>query len=259
MSNSDLMTSERQERIAQMVEDKGRLTVAAISELFEVSEATARRDLAALAAQNLIQRVHGGAMKRRVVATSETPILRRQTDNTEAKRRIGQAAARLVDDGETLLLIGGSTGLAVAHELQHHRHLTIVTDSLLIAGELLNQGQHKTIILGGTIDPDEQAVRGTLSRIILEQLQVDKAIIGTKAVSADWGLSVETPEEAELWRAYIAIAHHVILVTDSSKFRQSALVNVTPMENIHTLVTDTGIDDEILEQLQDKGVYVIIA
>jgi DeoR/GlpR family transcriptional regulator of sugar metabolism len=259
MSHSDLMTSERQQQIAQMVMDKGRLTVAAISELFNVSEATARRDLAALAALNLIQRVHGGAMKRRVVATSETPILRRQTDNAEAKQRIGQAAARLIDNGETLLLIGGSTGLAVAHELYNHQHLTIVTDSLLIASELLQQGQYKIIILGGTIDRDEQAVRGTLSRIVLEQLQVDKAIIGTKAASPDWGLSVETPEEAELWRAYIAIAHHVILVTDSSKFRQSALVHVTAMEDIHTLVTDKGIDEEIYAQLQDKGVYVIIA
>ncbi len=259
MSHSDLMTSERQEQIAQMVEARGRLTVAAISELFKVSEATARRDLATLAAQNLIQRVHGGAMKRHMVATSEAPLLRRRAENAEAKQRIGQAAAHLIDDGETLLLIGGSTGLAVAHELQHHQRLTIVTDSLLIAGELLDQGQHKIIILGGTIDPDEQAVRGTLSRIILEQLQVDKAIIGTKALSPDWGLSVETPEEAELWRAYIAIAHHVIIVTDSSKFRQSALVNVTSMDNIHTLVTDSGIEDEAREQLQDRGVYVIIA
>jgi DeoR family fructose operon transcriptional repressor len=198
-------------------------------------------------------------MKRHMVATSEAPLLRRRAENAEAKQRIGQAAAHLIDDGETLLLIGGSTGLAVAHELQHHQRLTIVTDSLLIAGELLDQGQHKIIILGGTIDPDEQAVRGTLSRIILEQLQVDKAIIGTKALSPDWGLSVETPEEAELWRAYIAIAHHVIIVTDSSKFRQSALVNVTSMDNIHTLVTDSGIEDEAREQLQDRGVYVIIA
>lgn len=259
MSNSDLLTRERQEQIAQIVEDKGRLTVAEISERFNVSEATARRDLAALAAQNLILRVHGGAMKRRVVATREAPILHRQAKNAEAKQRIGQIAARLIDDGETLLLIGGSTGLAVAHELYNHQHLTIVTDSLLIASELLDQGQHKLIILGGTIDQDERAVRGTLSRIVLEQLQVDKAIIGTKAVSPDWGLSVETPEEAELWRAYIAIAHHVIVVTDSSKFRQSALVNVTSIENIHTLVTDSGIDDDVREQLQDKGVYVILA
>ena len=259
MTHSDLMTGERQEQIAQMVQDKGRLTVAAISELFNVSEATARRDLAALAAQNLIQRVYGGAMKRHIVHTSETPILRRQAENAEAKQRIGQTAARLIGNGETLLLIGGSTGLAVARELHHHQRLTVVTDSLLIASELLDQGQHKIIILGGTIDPAEQAVRGTLSRIVLAQLQVDKAIIGTKALSADTGLSVETPEEAELWRAYIASAHHVIIVTDSSKFRQSALVNVTPMENIHTLVTDTGIDDDIRDQLQDKGVYVILA
>lgn len=258
MTNSDLMILERQAQIAQIVEEKGRLTVAEICDTFNVSEATARRDLAALAAQNLILRVHGGAMKRQVVATRETPIFQRQNENAEAKQRIGKAAAQLIDDGETLLVIGGTTGLAVARELTQHQQLTVVTDSLLIAAELLNQGQHKIIILGGTIDPDERAVRGTLSRIILGQLQVDRAIIGTKAISPQWGLSVETPEEAELWRSYIAIAHHVIVVTDSSKFRQSALVNVAPVESIHTLITDDALDDDIREQLQDKGVYVVV-
>ncbi len=114
MANTDLLGLERQERIATLLEQKGTLTIAEISTVFGVSEATVRRDLATLASQNMIRRVHGGAMRRHAVATSEAPILQRREERAEIKRRIGQATARLIQNGETVLLIGGSTGMAVA-------------------------------------------------------------------------------------------------------------------------------------------------
>jgi DeoR/GlpR family transcriptional regulator of sugar metabolism len=254
-----MMAGERQEKIIQLLDQKGRLTVIEICEFFDISEATARRDLALLATQNLIRRVHGGAMKRQVVATAETPILQRQSENADAKRRIGQATAQLIGHGETLLLTGGTTGLAIAKELHQHDQLTIITDSLLLADELLDHHKHNIIMLGGVIDPDERAVRGTLSRMLLQHLQVDKAIVSTKAISLERGLSVETPEEAELWRAYISTAHHVIVATDASKFNQSALVQAIPIDAIHTIVTDSAIDDHSVDYLQDKGIYVVLA
>ena len=114
MSNTELLGLERQERIAQILEQRGTLTVAEISESFDVSEATARRDLAALASRNLIRRVHGGAMRAQTVATTETPILHRQEQNAEIKKRIGQAAAYRNQSIVRLLLMGGSSGLAFA-------------------------------------------------------------------------------------------------------------------------------------------------
>ncbi|MDI9636010.1 DeoR/GlpR transcriptional regulator, partial [Anaerolineae bacterium CFX9] len=258
MSNTELLGLERQERIAQLLEQRGTLTVAEISESFDVSEATARRDLAALAARNVIRRVHGGAMRVHSVATSEAPILHRQEQNAEVKKRIGLAAARRIQNNETLLLMGGSTGLAVARQLGDHSNLTIVTDSLIVANELLHQGNHRVIMLGGAIDPAEFAVRGTLVRLILSELQVDKVILGTKALSAQRGLSAESAEEAELARAFIHTGHHVIVVADSSKFRQTALVRVVPIDSIDTLITDSGIPAHDLEAFQERGVYVEI-
>lgn len=258
MSNSDLLGLERQEKIAQLLEQRGRLTVAEISEAFEVSEATVRRDLSALAERNLIRRVHGGAMRAQPVATSEAPIMHRLEQHADIKRRIGQAAARLIQDGETILLIGGSTGTAVARELGAHTNLTLVTDSLIVANELVAQSLHKVIILGGVIDPDELAARGTLSRLFLAELQVDQVILGTKAISPQRGLSAESAEEAELFRACIQAGHHVMLVTDSSKFHQSALVRIAPVDVLDTIVTDSGIPADVVEALQERGVSVEI-
>lgn len=258
MNNGDLMALERQDRIASLVNERGSLTVLELSEIFSVSEATIRRDLITLAGQKHIRRVHGGAVRASKVATSETPILQRQLEHQEEKKRIGQATADLIRNGDTLLLLGGSTGLAVARELQQHDDLTIVTDSLLIAHELLQHGKHKLIMVGGTIDPDEQAVRGTLSRLILQQLHVDKVVIGAKAISLARGVSAETLEEAELFRACMDCADHVIVVTDSSKFQKSALAKIVSVEHIHALVTDRELERDTVQKLQEIGIHVVL-
>lgn len=258
-THTDFVSVERQNHIVQLVSERGRLTVPELSELFAVSDATIRRDLAALAAQNAVQRVHGGVMRLQSVATREIPIVVRQKSHAEEKSRIGRAAANLIQDGETLLLSGGSTGLAVARHLLQHNDLTVVTDSVLVVTELLQQERHRVIMLGGTIDPEEQAVRGTLSRAVLGQLQVDKVIIGAKGISVQRGVSAETPEEAELFRAYMAIGEHVIVVTDSSKFTQSALVQVAPLDAVHTLVSDTYLDAATAEHIRERGVYLVLA
>jgi DeoR/GlpR family transcriptional regulator of sugar metabolism len=257
MFDPDLMTLERQERIIALVNEGGGVTVAELSERFGVSETTIRRDLAALAARSAIRRVHGGAMRMLPVATTETPILQRQNEHAAEKDRIGAATVELVQNGETLLIAGGSTGLAVACHLHSRSNLTIVTDSLLVTDELLRQGHHTLILLGGTVDPNEQAVRGTLSRTLLRELQVDKVIVGAKAVSVKRGLSAETAEEAELFRAYMACGHHVILVADSSKFHQSALVQLAPLDTVHILITDSALEEETAEQVREMGIYLL--
>ena len=259
MTHSELMTLERQEQIVQLVNQAGRITVAELSAHFGVSETTIRRDLAALAARNLVRRTHGGVMRATPVATSEIPIMQRQNEHAAEKERIGAATAELIRDGETLLLAGGSTGLAVARHLNHHRNLTIITESLLVVHELLRQEHHRLILLGGTVEPDELAVRGTLARQVLAQLCVDKVIIGARAVSVERGVSAETPEEAEFLRAFLNCGEHTILVTDSSKFHLSALARLCPLSAINTLVTDSGLDAEIAQQVQEMGVYLIMA
>jgi DeoR/GlpR family transcriptional regulator of sugar metabolism len=258
MNHSDLMNLERQERIVSLLNERGSMTVLELSEIFTVSEATIRRDLVALADQKRVQRVHGGAMRIGKVATSELPIVQRQMEHIEEKARIAKAAAALIRSGETVLLLGGSTGLAVAKDLAGHQELTIVTDSLLVANELLQQSKHRVILVGGVVDPDEQAVRGTLSRLILEQIHVDKAIIGAKAISVTRGISAETPEEAELFRACMACAEQVIVVTDSSKFQKSALAKVASLRDFHILITDSSLEDETIEAIHATGMELIL-
>jgi DeoR/GlpR family transcriptional regulator of sugar metabolism len=251
------MTLERQEQLVELVNELGRITVSELSERFGVSETTIRRDLAALAARNLVRRTHGGVMRVGTVATSEVPILQRQSKHAAEKERIGAAAAELIQDDETLLIAGGSTGVAVARHLDQHNNLTIITESLLVIQELLRHGRHRLIMLGGTVDPNEHAVRGTLARQMLEQFTVDKVIIGARAVSVTRGISAESPEEAEFLQTYINRGDHVILVTDSSKFHISALAQLAPLGVVNTVVTDDALDDDMAHQIQELGVFLL--
>jgi DeoR/GlpR family transcriptional regulator of sugar metabolism len=257
MTNPDLMTLERQEQIVALVNDIGRITVAELSERFGVSETTIRRDLVALAARNLVRRSHGGVMRVGTVATTEIPVLQRQGKYAAEKERIGAATAALIQNGETLLLAGGSTGVAVARHLTEHTGLTVITESLLVVQELLRQGQHRLILLGGSVDPEEQAVRGAMARQMLSQLSVDRVIIGARAASVTRGISAETPEEAEFLRAYLSCGDYRILVTDSSKFHLSALVTLASLNSINALVTDQNLDEDIARQIRELDVYLL--
>jgi DeoR/GlpR family transcriptional regulator of sugar metabolism len=254
---NDLMTPERQEQIVSLVNELGSITVAELSEQFGVSETTIRRDLMALTERNLVRRTHGGIMRIVTVATTESPIILRQAEHAAEKERIAAAAVELIRHGETLLLAGGSTGLAVARHLDRRTDLTIISDSLLVIQELLRQGHHRLIMLGGVIDPDEQAVRGALTRQMLEQLCVDKVIIGARAVSVKRGISAETAEEAEFLRAVLNCGDHVILVTDSSKFHLSALAQLSPLTAVRTLVTDMNLDEDIAHQLREMEITLL--
>ncbi len=147
----------------------------------------------------------------------------------------------------------------MARHLDRHNNLTIITESLLVVQELMRQGQHRLMILGGTIDPDEQAVRGTLARQMLEQLRVDKVIIGARAVSVTRGISAETPEEAEFLRAFLKCGDHIILVTDSSKFHLSALARLAPLSVVNTLVTDSHLDDDVAYQDRELDIHLLMA
>lgn len=258
MANSDLMTLERQEQIVSLVNRMGRVTVAELTERFNVSEATIRRDLASLAESNLIRRTHGGAIQSNKVQTTESPIVQRQSIYADEKDRIGTAAAELIHDGETLLIVAGSTGLAVIEHLRDHQNLTIITDSLLVANAVLPRRNQQVILLGGIINRDEQAVRGTLARQTLEQLYVDKVILGAKAISLERGICCETPEEAEFFRTCLKRGSQVILVTDSSKFRVSALVQMAPLTVVQTLVTDKNLDPDLIEQLHALDIEFLL-
>ena len=141
---------ERQKQIHSLLMQQGRLSVAEIVKHFEISEATARRDLESLASQGKVQRVHGGVISIEQ-APPESPILERENEQADEKKRIGLSAANLVADKETVFLGSGTTVLEVARNLHTKKNLTVITNSLLVISALADRPDVTVIGLGGIL------------------------------------------------------------------------------------------------------------
>ena len=202
MENNFVSGIDRQLQILQLISRQQRMSVAEICERFSVSEATARRDLEALAVVGKVQRVHGGAIALDQ-APAEAPMLQRQGEQEEEKMRIGQAAAALVQDGETVFLGSGTTVLEVARNLRLRQNLTVITNSLPVVNVLAGLENITLICLGGMLRDSELSFIGHLTEQALAEVHAEKVFIGARAITLELGLTNDYLPETMTDRAIL--------------------------------------------------------
>ncbi len=253
---SDIFSfEERQNKIVTLLRSKGRLSVADIVEQFQVSEATARRDLELLAEQGRVQRVYGGALPVSL-ALPEQPILLREQEQTLEKQRIGEAAAALVKAGETLFLGSGSTVLEVARKLPGEHNLTVITNSLPVLNELAGHPEITLVAMGGMMRSSELSFIGHITEQALTEVRVEKVFIGIHAISLEHGLTNDYLAETMTDRAIIKAGREVIVVADHTKVNTVATAFLAPVASIHRLVTDLATPPEFVAGLREAGITV---
>ncbi len=248
----------RQQQIAQLVQERRRITVVELSQHFGVSEATIRRDLILLENGGEIQRAHGGALAVDHAASS-LPVISRIVHHEEEKKRIGRAAAQLIRDGETVFVGSGTTTLEVARNLQDRSNLTVITNALNIASQFARNQNIDLVIAGGLFQHSELSMIGHITEQALKELRADKVVMGIDAINIDEGLTSTHLPETLTDRAIIRFAPEVILVADHSKFSQMAPALVAPITAISTLVTDDKVPAEIVARIRQLGIDVILA
>jgi len=256
--NTILSGLERQNQIMQFLVRNQRISVTEICETFEVSEATARRDLEALAVQGKLQRVHGGAIPVGHAAP-ELPLLERCLEQASEKERIGKAAAAMVNNNETILLGSGTTVLEVAKNIRKHKGLTVITNSLPVINTLSGLPEISVIVLGGMLRDSELSFIGHITEQALAEVRAEKVFIGTRAISLDQGLTNDYLQETMTDRAILKAGREVIVVADHSKFGRVATALLAPIESVHTIVTDEGTEQDFLDAVQERGLRVVTA
>jgi len=254
---SSLSNLERQEHLLRFVEQRRRATVAEISQHFDISPATARRDLEALAGRGEIQRFHGGA-KAVSQAPPELPVLQRQADQAQAKKRIAQAAAALIDDGETIFLSSGTTVLEVARCLRDRRNLTVITNSLLAINTLADNPNITVVGLGGVLRQTEMSMIGHITEQSLAEVHAHKIIMGIRAMDIERGLTNDYLPETMTDRAILARGGEVVIVADHTKCGRISTAFVAPITAMHRLITDTKAPPDFVEALRAKGIQVTV-
>ena len=217
---------ERRQKIVEYVNSRNRAEIGELADHVSATEATIRRDLAILEEQQLINRVHGGAIKRKQPALWQTTHLSsRIQQNHEEKIRIAEfVSEHLIHDGESIMIDAGSTTLEVANVLANRKNLLAVTNSPGI-GDILSRGsQSKIILTGGELLKETSAMIGSIAEHSLMNYRTDKAIIGVSGLLEGEGCFAAVPHEAEIKRIMSDNASETIVVTDSTKIGNQGLL-----------------------------------
>jgi len=248
-SLKDLMP-ERMERSYIFIQDKGVARVDELCELLEVSPATVRRDLEMLETKGRIRRVHGGAV--RIESRLDEPLFDEKTSiAAQEKIRIAEKAAALIHPGETVYLDGGSTVLQLARLLVDRSDITVVTNSLRATVELSGRGPD-LITIGGTLRRRSQTTVGALTRLLIDQLHVDKAFMGTIGLSIEEGLTTTDADEAFTKKQIMQRADQVILLVDSGKVGKVSFVHAGDLDDLDTVIVDRKIDEKFVRAIRKQ-------
>lgn len=248
-------TPKRHDQILNLLAQQGKLTITDIVDHFEVSTATARRDLNRLAEEGKLRRFHGGAIQVEL-SEPEAPIFRRSMDQRDEKRRIGVAAANLITEGDTVFLGSGSTVLEVARNLRDKK-LTVITNSLPIVLLFADCENIELIALGGVFRSSEKSFIGHITENELSELRADKVIIGIRAVSLKHGLTNDHLPETLTDRTIIELGQHLIIVADHTKFDRVSTSFVATLDKVDTIVTDLGVPETTIAGLREESIQVI--
>ena len=246
---------DRLDQIRKYIRENNQVEVAEISKLFNVSTATARRDLDQLAEIGEIQRIHGGARQIQK-APPEPPVMQRRSEQSDEKKRIARKTASLIQDGETVMMGGGTSVYEVALELDGKQNLTVITNSLLVIEALLHNKEINVIALGGIIRHDELLSYGHFADLALAELYVDKVIIGVRSISLERGLTIDFVPEFATEQLMLARGKEVIVVCDYSKFNRESTLRLGDLTQVDIIVTDEQAPDDILEAIQASGTQV---
>jgi DeoR family transcriptional regulator, fructose operon transcriptional repressor len=251
------LPAERHRRIEGLLRERRVVRVSTLSDLMGVSEVTIRRDLEALERRGVLERTHGGAVLTQRMR-AEPAYVEAISSNPEAKRRIGQAAAELVEPGDTLYLNGGTTTLQVFRHLRAPA-LKVITNHVGIA---LESTEHDVdlLLVGGHYRAPSHSVVGPFATEALRRTHATRAYIGVEGVSVASGLTSPVAAEAEIARVMIEQARgRVVVVADHSKIGTVADFVIAPLEAVDALVVDDGVDGEYRDRLVEAGVDVMIA
>ena len=260
---------EREERLSRLVDyivEKGAVRIEEVIAQFGVSGPTARRDLDALAEQQLVERTRGGA--RSNSTTGDLPLRYRTARRGREKSAIARAVAGLVCPGSVIAFNGGTTTTAAAYEVGVRAaadpafaatETTVVTNAVNIANDLIVRPQLRIVVIGGVARARSYELIGPLTGLILPEISIDTLFLGVTAVDPARGLFTPDEGEASVNAALVAAARRTVVVADSTKFAATAFARICTMDAVDALLTDGQVSDADARAVRDAGLELITA
>jgi DeoR family transcriptional regulator of aga operon len=252
-----VLNEERRREIVEILGRDGRVLVADIARQFATSEVTIRKDLDVLHSHGLVHRTHGGALPAREGALEDPTLREKERLRRKEKLRIAASAARLVKEGQVVILDSGTTTTAIGRALRNFRKLTIITNAVNIAAELSGAAV-EVILTGGTLRKNSFSLVGPIAEETLRRLSADILFLGVDGFDVQYGLSTPNILEAKVNRVMVEAAKRTVAVCDSSKFGRRSLSLIVPTSALHEVITDRGIPKPDLRALKKSGLEVTL-
>ncbi len=258
--NDSYATKERRALIIKKLDAEKEVSVVQLSIDFHISEVTIRKDLKELQRRNLLIRTRGGAIRiPKMTNDVDANIDHKRLYNFREKQVIGQLAATLINEGETILIDSGTTTLELAKNLDQFQNLTIITNALNIAVELSKYNRFNVILLGGHLRSSSLSTVGPLAETTLKNFYCDKCFLGVDSFHIERGISTPNLEEANINQTMMDMSKETIVMFDSTKFNKRAFSFIAPITRLHGIVTDNGISSDMRTQIKGLGVPLYIA
>lgn len=248
--------AERQLKIQDLFSREEFVNLADLCQKFRASKSSIRRDLIELEERGVLRRVHGGAIS--LQARDETlDYGRLAVSQHEEKVRIGRVAAQLIENGQTVIMGGGSTVVEVARNL-NDRPVQIITNSIPVSQLFWESKQTEVILTGGYLYPKLGIQLGPFCERMLNSVSADVLIMGIRGITRT-GLSDSNTLVVESIRAMIKAARRVIIVADHTKFGRDAMIHIADLEELDQVVTDSAITPEFKQIFGDSGIECVLA
>lgn len=244
--------SEREQRIVNLVASENNVSIKRLSMILGVSTVTIRNDLSSMTEKGIITKTRG-----KVMPSFNTSILQRQLIMAEEKERIARAAAELIKEGDTVMVEAGTTTALIGQYLFGKWNIRIVTNSLLVIPHLKTNPGIQLCMVGGDYRPLSETFVGPMALKQLEAFHVRYAFVGTDGFSVETGLTANMPEAAEIVRKMADRSETTVLIADSSKYGKRGFAASLPLSGIQMLITDTGLNDRVKEELEHTGIKVL--
>jgi len=255
-----MFIEERHQKILQIIKEKSRVEVQELSVYFDISSDSIRRDLRLMEKKGWVKRTYGGAVLPQ--KTGELMAFSKRTNiNEKNKKSIAKLAASFIKDNDSILLDGSTTVAKLVPLLSDYKNLTVVTNSIAIAHEIVNaRNDIKLVVIGGIVQKNSANTISVQSLKAIEELNVDKVFVAPCKITANEGLFSSMIEEAFIKKAMLEAGREVYLLADSDKFEQKALAHIGPLKTDYTIITDSHFNKEAefaFKDYMDKGLKII--
>lgn len=251
-----MSTINRRVKILDIINSEGQVSVSELSKKFNVSEVTIRNDLSHLEKKGLLIKTRGGGLKTQRVGIDQQ-LNEKAKINSKEKQAIGKKAAELINDNDVIIIDSGTTTVEIAKQISKIKNLTVITNALNIASQLIHD-EIKVILLGGILRTSSLSLIGPIGENSIKNFYSDKCFLGVDGIDSQSGIYTPNLEEAHLNRMMIEASKELIIVTDSSKFKRKSFAHIAPINKVNIVITDSRIPEDELKNLHSMGIKVII-